>query len=255
MNNDIICVKCGGRAAEEEKSLTLLSAETAALSKRTPVIFVHGGGAAVSALSRTLGLEPVFRDGIRLTSPEEMDVVDMVLGGKMNTALVRKLCAAGTRAVGITGCDAATFTGRPISPGSQTGKITVCDPGLIRSLIDTGYLPVMASTSMTADGTALNINADEAALAVSAAVGASVLLFLSDIPGILKGGEVIRVLKASDAEKEIASGVISGGMIPKVRSSRDALEKGVGKVIIGQYSEKGDLERLLSGEIGTAIVP
>ncbi len=262
MKKEIICIKCGGKAAEDQDALAALAAEATRVSALHPVVFIHGGGAAVSALSRALGIEPLFRDGIRLTSAEEMDVVDMVLGGRMNTALVRVFARAGARAVGLTGCDAATFTGLPISlddsPGrkqTHTGRITACDPSLIHGLLDAGFLPILASTSMTTEGFPLNINADEAALAVASALGAAALLFLSDIPGILKNGEVLRVLRASAAEGEIEAGVISGGMIPKVRSSREALAKGMGKVIIGRYDGTGDIGRLLDGSIGTAIVP
>jgi acetylglutamate kinase len=262
MKKEIICIKCGGKAAEDQDALAALAAEATRVSALHPVVFIHGGGAAVSALSRALGIEPLFRDGIRLTSAEEMDVVDMVLGGRMNTALVRVFARAGARAVGLTGCDAATFTGLPISlddsPGrkqTHTGRITACDPSLIHGLLDAGFLPILASTSMTTEGFPLNINADEAALAVASALGAAALLFLSDIPGILKkrGGPAgparIGCRGGNRGRRDI------GGMIPKVRSSREALAKGVGKVIIGRYDGTGDIGRLLDGSIGTAIVP
>ncbi len=115
-------------------------------------------------------------------------------------------------------------------------------------------MPVVSSTSMTDSGTALNINADEAALEIAAAMGAGKLFFISDIPGVMKDGRVINRLTEKSALEEIESGCISGGMIPKVKSSVSALRRGVGTIIIGEYVGKGDLSSILEGKKGTGIV-
>jgi len=121
-------------------------------------------------------------------------------------------------------------------------------------LLENSLMPVISSTSMTAGGTALNINADEAALEIASALKAEKLFFISDIPGVMKEGEVINLLTEKQALDEISSGVISGGMIPKVKSSIAALKKGVGSIIIGEYCVKGDLSSILEGKKGTGIV-
>ena len=182
-----------------------------------------------------------------------MDVVDMVLGGKMNKYIVRLFASKGLRAVGICGADGAVFTGTAVSQNSRTGRVTETNPELLELMTSGGYLPVISSVSMTADGTALNINADEAALAVASSIPVDDLIFISDIPGVLKDDELIHKLTPVTIEQEIDAGVISGGMIPKVESSVEALRKGVSMVIIGGYETKGDLAGLLEGWLGTGI--
>lgn len=248
---DILCIKIGGSAVMDEGPLKDLVADIA--SSGAPVILVHGGGAEVSRVSALFGHTPRFVDGIRHTSGEEMDVVDMVLSGKLNKYLVRRFHAAGRRAVGLTGSDGALFQGRRIHGESRTGRIEQVDTGLLSLLLEHGYTPVIASTSVEADGTALNINADEAALAVASAVRAGTLLFLSDIPGILMEERPVPAMDRGEIEAAITGGCITGGMIPKVRSSIQALEAGVGSIIIGKYEGAGDFSRLIRGEKGTRI--
>jgi acetylglutamate kinase len=253
MEKPLVVLKIGGRAASVETALKDLVLDMAALKNSARFFLVHGGGAEVSRVTKIFGLEPVFKDGIRQTSPAEMEIVDMVLAGKMNKYLVRIFEALGMRAVGLSGSDGGFFTGEPISAGSRTGRVTRVEPRAALLLAEAGYVPVVASTSMDASGGALNINADEAALEIARAAGAKSLVYLSDIPGILKNGQVITRLDAAGAEEEIRAGVISGGMIPKVRSSLEALKSGVGEVVIGEFTQKGDLRRLLSREAGTTL--
>lgn len=247
----LICIKTGGRAMEDPDVAAQFSAELQSLATDIRFVVVHGGGAAVTRISTRFGLETRFRDGIRLTSAQEMEVVDMVLAGAVNTALVRSI---GRRAVGLSGCDAGLFTGERISPDSHTGRVVATDTAIVESLTREGWVPVISSVSTTSDGTALNINADEAALAIARNVPAAKLIFMSDIPGILKNDEVIRRMTPSDTEAAIDQGVITGGMIPKVRASAGALEAGVGMVAIGRYQRTGDLASFIAGERGTSIV-
>ena len=248
-----VLIKIGGRAASDRTALASLAAEMKSLEKSYSFFFVHGGGAEVTRVSEVFGLEAVFENGVRKTSPEEMDVVDMVLGGKMNKYIVRLFAAAGLKSVGISGCDGRIFTGKAVAPGSRTGKVTAAEPELLTVLSESGFTPVISSVSMDDEGTALNINADEAALAAAEAINASKLIFISDIPGILKDGEVIGRMNPAEAKAEIEAGVIAGGMIPKVESSVEALHKGVGSVIIGGYNEEGDLAALIGGRLGSDI--
>ena len=254
----MILIKIGGRASEQKDGLAALCDEMRVLSKEHRIVLVHGGGAEVTAVSRRLGIEAVFHDGVRLTSPEEMDIVDMVLAGKINTQLVRLLRSRGVNAVGLSGSDGGIFTGRALSnprapAQTRTGEITAMDERLLALLLSNGYLPVLCSTSMDAAGLGLNINADTAAFSLAARLGASALVFLSDIPGILSEGSVIQALSAVEARELVSKGVISGGMIPKVTASLEAMDGGVQKVIIGQYEGAGSLGRLLEGKQGTRL--
>jgi acetylglutamate kinase len=251
-----IVIKIGGKAAEKEESLAALCDEMLTLSKDHRFLLVHGGGAEVTALSRKLGIEPVFRDGIRQTTPEEMDIVDMVLGGKVNKRLVRLLRTRGLDAVGLSGADGGVVKGTPLGGtdgGNHTGEVASIDTRLLELLLGNGFLPVLSSVSMDEEGRGLNINADAAAFAIAAHLQAAALVFFSDIPGILRDGSILQALSSAEAKDLIARGVVIGGMIPKVTASLDALERGVRKVIIGQYEERGSLARLLEGKQGTRL--
>jgi len=255
-SKSISVIKIGGRAASDQKTLISLITEMKSLDSEHHFILVHGGGAEVSRIGSIFGHTPRFVHGIRMTSPEEMDIVDMVLSGKMNKYLVR-LANRVTRAVGISGSDGFLFTGESIESGTgsvnHTGKITKVSTELVELLIENDFIPVISSTSMDNQGRALNINADEAALHIAAAVKADNLIFLSDIPGILHDDRVLSCLNGKEAEAAIQKEIISGGMIPKVRSSLTALREGVGHVIIGRYSGSGDLTQLIQGNRGTYL--
>lgn len=252
----MIFVKIGGVVATDPKLLTALLAEFASL-KGLPAVLVHGGGKEVTAVSEKFGLKAEFRDGIRLTTPAEMEVVDMVLGGKINIDLVRRARAAGLDAVGLGGQDGGLFTGVARTfedqAASRTGRVTEARTRLLEVLTTGGFFPIVNSTSMDRTGQGLNINADEAAQELAIAARANALVFISDIAGVLKDGQVLPRLDGPTLEAEIASGVIGGGMVPKVRSAHQAVEAGVGKVIIGGYQAAGDLQKLLAGLSGTTI--
>ena len=248
-----IVVKIGGRAAEREDGLRSMGAEMSSLARTGRFLLVHGGGAEVTAVSKKLGIEAVFTGGVRQTSLAEMDIVDMVLAGKVNKQIVRLLRACGLDAVGLSGPDGGIFTGRPLGAETRTAEVAAMDTRLLELLLAKGFLPVVSPVSMDAHGTGLNINADSVAFALASRLAASALLFLSDIPGILRDGSVIRELSGAEAQGLVASGVVSGGMIPKVSASVDALAKGVQNVIIGQYEGAGSLAGLLDGRLGTRI--
>ncbi|TVQ36976.1 MAG: acetylglutamate kinase [Spirochaetaceae bacterium] len=253
-----VVIKIGGAAAEDQDTFSRFLAELSDVRGRTAVVLVHGGGARVSALGRALGIEPVFVDGVRMTGDREMDVVDMVLCGLVNKQIVRGLIACGAPAVGISGSDAATFVGAPITDPqgrpSRTGRVHRCDPGLVETLLSAGYLPVMASTFTDGAGAGLNLNADDAALELAIALNADTLLFLSDTAGILaRDGRLIERLSAAGVETAISDGTVTGGMVVKSRACVHALNNGVKRIIIGRYTKDGSLRRLLLAESGTRI--
>ncbi|MFW6288217.1 MAG: acetylglutamate kinase [Spirochaetota bacterium] len=257
MANSSILIKLGGTAATNAAQLEMLARELPALPG--PIAIVHGGGKEVSDVSRRFGLEPVFHEGIRMTTEDEMDVVEMILCGLANKRLVRRLLRAGVNAVGISGADGGMVTGGRIADArgapSRTAKVAATNPFLVRDLWVCGYVPVIASPASDATGEAVNINADDIAFSLAGAMGVGSLLFLSDVAGVLIDGEPVSSLTPAMASAQIAAGEISGGMIPKVQNAMTAIETGVAQVVIGSYEHRGDLSALLEGRRGTAIVP
>ncbi len=257
-NRKMITIKIGGEPANNEAVLAELALELKALSGEYAAVLVHGGGDEVSALTRKFGIEPKFVDGVRMTTEEEMKFVDMVLCGQVNKRIVRLFQKSGLAAVGISGSDGSLFVGTSISKSkenhSHTGKITSVNPALISTLIASNFFPVIAPTSMDGSFAALNINADSVAFEIASAIKAEALVFFSDIPGILKDGKALERLRTAEVLAEINNGTITGGMIPKVKASIDALSKGVGRIIIGEYWGRGSLASLLDGKTGTQII-
>jgi len=227
-----------------------------------PVI-VHGGGPAINAMLEKLGIESTFVDGLRVTTPDVLDVVEMVLGGAINKDIVRRIGQNGGRAAGFSGIDGGTIRAVPKDGGRLgfVGDIAEVDAGLIRAAAAAGYIPVVAPLGLGPDGNTYNINADTAAGAVAAARGARRLIVVTDVPGILRtvDGEKRLMPEASvaDIEAMIRSGDIYGGMIPKVRAAIQCLEGGVREVVICDGSMPGVLGRAASGDpaVGTRVVP
>ena len=256
-SRSMVAVKIGGRFFANRKLLGNFADELHRLSKEFQFLVIHGGGNEVTELSGKLGLEPVFKDGVRITTPEEMDIVEAVLSGGVNKRLVRLFRSKGIDAVGLCGADGSIFVGKSLGVvegiNTRTGKIVKVNPRLIEILFDNGYMPVISSTSTELDGKALNINADTVAFHLAESLVVERLIFISDVPGINRNGEIMDVLKTSEIEREISEGVITGGMIPKVRASLDALKGGISGIVIGDYRVRGDLERLIKGKRGTLI--
>ena len=249
-----IVIKLGGRAFENPEGSKTFARELAGIRDNYTPVVVHGGGKEITDLSRRLGVEPQFVEGLRMTTAEEMALVDMVLAGLVNKRLVRIFRQVGVSAVGISGADGGLVAALPLGPKTQhTGMVAEVDPKLIRSLVAGGFLPVVAPPAADAAGHPFNINADSVALGLAEALGAEDLVYLSDVPGVRIGDAVQRQISVESIEDEIARGSISGGMIPKLRSCAAALRGGVKNSIIGQYSREGDLRRLLSKELGTRI--
>jgi len=213
-----------------------LAAQLARLAAAGPLVVVHGGGQDIAALQARLGLEPVKVDGLRVTDAESLAVAQMVLSGHTNKHVVRTLLAAGLDAVGLSGVDGGLLRCRkkahPTVDLGLVGEVTSVRAGLLDKLIEAGLVPVVSPVSLGEDGQIYNVNADEAAGAIAAALAAAALDFVSNVPGVLAKGDLLPELSAAAAEALIADGTVSGGMIPKVRTALDALDRGIPRVRI-----------------------
>jgi acetylglutamate kinase len=258
IDKPVALLKIGGKAAEQGDCLRELALDVKDLQQAGSwAVLVHGGGAEVSRLSRELGIEPVFHEGVRVTSPEEMDIVEMILCGRVGKRLVRLFQSCGLPAVGLSGADGRIFTGRSLGRilerETRTGNVERVDPGLLEVLLAAGYFPVIAPTTADQTGAGVNINADTVAFELACALSSPSLVFLSDIPGVLAGGQVLSRLDRERVKELIRDGTISGGMIPKATSALEALKRGVGRVVIGQYGGRGSLAALLGSSLGTTF--
>lgn len=188
-------------------------------------ILVHGGGPEINAMLERLEIPRRFERGLRVTDAATLDVVRMVLVGKVNSELVRVIMHLGGRAIGLSGVDGALMRGRPISADlGFVGAVEAVDPGPIEALAGAGYIPIIAPLALGPDGEVLNINADDAAADLARGLSAAKLLYLSDVPGILdRAGQLLSVLSEEQVRTLIADGTIAGGMIPKAEAALRAL--------------------------------
>ncbi len=215
-----------------------------------PAVIVHGGGRAISAHSARLGLPVEKRDGLRVTSPDVVKVVEMVLAGPVSRAIVAALRGAGIDAVGVSGVDGGVLVAERYDEKlGAVGKVASVRPDLLTALLIAGFTPVVAPVAPGADGTILNVNADDAAASIAAALSAAELLFVSDVPGVELDGVIVPEMTPAEIESAINRGSVTGGMTAKLRAGAAAMGTGVGRVRIG------GLEMLAAGETGTRLVP
>ncbi len=226
-------VKVGGRLVDDPSILAQLA--RACADAERPLVVIHGGGAQVTALQEKFGIEAKFVEGRRFTPPEEMAIVEMALNGMVNPMVVRALLQEGAHAVGMSGCDARMVTCERIASLGAVGTPTRVHTELLETLLAADFIPVISSVCMAADGLPVNVNADELACAVAAALEAERLLLLSDVPGVRVAGEVQCEIWDADIEDLIAAGEITGGMVPKLRSSQAATALGVDEVRIAGF--------------------
>jgi acetylglutamate kinase len=203
-----------------------------------PTVIVHGGGKEISMLQSRLGIEPHFVDGVRVTDSESLALVEMVMCGVINKRLVRVLVNAGVNAVGLSGVDGGMISATKMAHESVdmgfTGEVTAVRVDLLLNLLDLGITPVIAPICLGEDNN-FNVNADHVAGALAAAVEAERLVFLSNVPGVMrdiKDDQVIATLTPEQTEAMIADGMIFGGMIPKVRTALHALDEDVANAVI-----------------------
>lgn len=267
-----IVIKYGGHAMVDEQ-LKVDFARDITLLKfigLNPVV-VHGGGPQINQVLEQMGIRPRFVRGMRLTDAPTMDVVEMVLGGKVNKRIVAQINRQGGRAVGLSGKDGGliearkmrivhqTDAGSPpeiIDPG-MVGEVTRVDPGIIHTLSEKGFIPIIAPVASGAGGETYNINADLVASHIAVALSAGRLILLTDVDGVMDAeGRLISSIDAAAIGRMITEGSISGGMIPKIEYALQALRNGVGKVPIinGKRRHAILLELFTDKGIGTEVI-
>ncbi|HEV7387482.1 MAG TPA: acetylglutamate kinase [Gemmatimonadaceae bacterium] len=244
-------VKIGGRPQANPRLSTIIG--DAWQSMPGGLCIVHGGGDEMSAMQRALGKHPEFVGGRRVTSEGDIELLRMVLSGVVNKRLVNAFLAVGLPAIGISGEDGALIGAEAIDKAKLgfAGRPVKINADLLRSLLNAGYLPVIspvAYDSSNPDGGALNVNGDDAAAAIAAALGAEELLLVSDVEGVRDAdGVTFQSLSGDSARELIATGIAAGGMAAKIESAREALAGGVGSVRIC------DLNGLFDDQVGTFI--
>jgi len=256
-----IVIKYGG-AAMKDAALRASFAVDVVLLKHIGVrpVIVHGGGPQIGATLERLGKDSRFVDGLRVTDDETMDVVEMVLGGKVNREIVDLVQRGGGKAVGLTGSDGGMLRvrrrlheGRDIG---RVGEVAAVDSGAITAVADAGFVPVIAPIGVGSDGLTYNVNADEAAGAIAQSLAAEKLILLTDVEGVRGAdGALVPELSREEARKLIAEGVIRGGMIPKVECCLAALVGGVPRahVIDGRVVHAVLLEIFTDRGVGTLL--
>jgi acetylglutamate kinase len=257
-----IVVKIGGTALEDAAVLRKCARAIADLAQDGHrVAVVHGGGSALTRMLQKLGKQSEFVGGLRVTDAETRDVALMVLGGMVNKKMVAAIQAAGMPAVGFCGGDGMSFRARKkLVRGNDlgfVGEICFAEPCWIEALWQQGGIPVLASLALGADGEYYNVNADEMAAACAAACHANALIFLTDVPGVKDaGGAVIPWLSMKHADDLVAGAVVSGGMLPKLRACKQALQQGVGRVRILPASDADALPQFFLTKIpcGTEVI-
>jgi len=263
-----IVIKYGGNAMTEEKLKHSFASDVVLLRLIgiNPVI-VHGGGPQIDDQLRKVGKKGEFVQGMRVTDAETMDVVEMVLGGQVNTDIVNLINQHGGRAVGLSGTDGPLIRARKMmmrgaeNPHElidigQVGEVESIDPEIVRLLASQNFIPVIAPVGVGKDGESYNINADLVAGKLAEILKAEKLVVLTNIPGVLdKSGNLLTGLTAKRIDELFADGTISGGMLPKIGSALEAVKNGVNSchIIDGRVEHALLLEILTSEGVGTLI--
>jgi acetylglutamate kinase len=256
-----IVVKYGGNAMKDDDMIASFARDIVLMKLvgMNPVV-VHGGGPQIGSLLERLGKKSEFVDGMRVTDEETMDVVEMMLGGLVNKAVVSAFNQQGGRAVGLTGKDGGLIRARKLLVGGkdigQVGEIDAIDPRVVNHLEAGGFIPVIAPVGVGVDGEAFNINADIAAGKLASVLQAEKLMLLTNTQGVLdKDGKVLTGLSVQQVEALINDGTIYGGMLPKIRCALDAVNSGVksAHIIDGRLQHSVLLELFTDQGIGTLI--
>jgi acetylglutamate kinase len=263
LSGKTIVVKYGGAAMKDSnlKDKVIRDVVLMACVGLRPVL-VHGGGPEINTWLDKLGIEPQFKDGLRVTDAATMDVVEMVLVGRVNKELVSLINQAGGDALGLCGKDANLIKARPTDQTGIgfVGEVTSVNTHILDTLVKSGYIPVVSSVATDEEGQAYNINADTVAGEIAAALGAEKLILLTDTAGILQDykdrSTLIPKLDIQEARKLIESGVVSGGMIPKVTCCVRSLAQGVraAHIIDGRVPHALLLEIFTDSGIGSMIL-
>lgn len=257
-----VVVKYGGNAMINEELKEAVMGDLVLLSLvGVKVVLVHGGGPEITDMLKKIGKTTEFVDGLRVTDQETADIVQMVLAGKINKNLVKLLQIKGGRAIGLSGADGHMIEAEVMDERlGYVGKISSIDVSPINDVLEAGYIPVVSTIGCGKAGETYNINADTAAAGIAGALNAECLITMTDIAGIMKDKDddstLISVMTTAEAPSLIESGVISGGMIPKVKSCIEAIDAGVKKVFIidGRIPHSILIETLTDEGIGTMVV-
>lgn len=261
-NNKIIVVKYGGNAMINEDLKRAVMRDIVLLSLiGIKVVLVHGGGPEITEMLGKIGKKSEFIDGLRVTDEETVDVVQMVLAGKINKNLVNLLQNIGGKAMGLCGTDGHLIEARQLDPRlGYVGEITNINVEPILDLLEKGYIPVISTIGCDSEGNIYNINADTAAARIAGMLKAESLISMTDISGILRDKDdpssLIPQINVSEAPQLMREGVISGGMIPKVECCIEAIRRGVRKVFIidGRVPHSILIEIITDEGIGTMFL-
>jgi len=258
-----VVVKLGGAAIDRESDLALAQDVLLLRSVGVRCVLVHGGGPQVDAMLRRVGKEPEFKDGLRVTDAETLEIVRMVLVGKINrdlVAVINSQAAEEPVAVGVSGEDAGLLTVTPVdSIFGFVGNVTSVRAELIHRLLDDGLTPVISTVGTSAEGQPYNVNADEAARAIAVAMHAEKIVYLTAVPGLLDDpadeGTLVPRLTSVELRERLSHESVGKGMIPKLKACADAVDQGVGfaHIIDGRVPHSLLIELLTDHGVGTMI--
>ncbi|HMO18187.1 MAG TPA: acetylglutamate kinase [Oligoflexia bacterium] len=259
--DEVVIIKLGGSALSDSEIKRSMSLDISFLrAVGISVVIVHGGGKDVSKMLSKLGKETRFVGGYRYTSPEDADIVEMVLSGSVNKSIVSILTLSGCPAVGLSGKDSGLLSvedlkGQDGEDLGNVGRIVETRPAILKLLLENAIVPVVSSIASSYDGRTMNINADELACAIAVSLDAKKLIYLSDVDGLILDGELVDELDLREAEVLIGDSRVTGGMIPKLEFSANALRKGVADVhlINGKTPHSVLLELFTERGIGTKL--
>ena len=261
-NGKVVVIKYGGNAMiNEELKMSVMRDIVLLRLIGVKVVLVHGGGPEISEMLKKIGKESVFIDGLRYTDEETAEVVRMVLAGKINKSLVNLLESIGGKALGLCGIDGHMMKCcKENEKLGYVGKITEMDTKVITDALNAGYIPVVSTVGYDDEGHIYNVNADTASAVIAGALGATSLLLMTDIAGVLRDkndeSSLIEKIYVSEIPSLVKQGIISGGMIPKIDCCREAIRRGVKKVFItdGRVAHSILVETLSDQGIGTMFV-
>ena len=261
-NNKVVVVKYGGNAMTNESLKQAVMSDIVLLSTvGMKIVLVHGGGPEINAMLKKVGKESKFVNGLRYTDKETVEIVQMVLCGKLNKDLVELLHRHNGKAIGLSGIDSHMIEAKQLDPElGLVGEITKIDPMVINDALDNGYIPVISTVASSTDGTVYNINADTAAARIAAELKAESIILMTDIVGLLndKNDEstLIPTVGVSEVPYLKKQGIISGGMIPKIDCCVEAVRRGVkqANIIDGRIPHSILIELLTNEGAGTMII-
>ena len=261
-NNKILVVKYGGNAMQSEELKQAVMGDIVLLSLiGVKVVLIHGGGPEITEMIEKVGKKSEFIDGLRVTDQETVDLVQMVLSGKINKGLVNLIQSIGGKAIGLCGADGHMIKAEKLDDvHGFVGNITEINPQPILDVLEKGYIPVISTVGCDDEGNIYNINADTAASKIAGILKAESFISMTDIRGLLRDKDdeesLIGVVNVSEAPQLVREGIISGGMIPKIECCIEAIRQGVNKVFIidGRVPHSILIEVLTDEGIGTMFI-